>query len=142
MQEQFYKEALSAEIFSYITQATEQLNLESYVIGGFVRDFILKRGTAKDIDVVTVGSGIELAQKVASLLPNKPKVQIFKTYGAAMLRYKEIEIEFVGARKESYSEDSRNPKVEAGSLQYDQNRRDFTINALALSLNESSFGKL
>jgi len=142
MQEQFYKEALIAEVFSFITKATEQLHLESYVIGGFVRDFILKRGAAKDIDVVTIGSGIELAKKVATLLPTNPKVQIFKTYGTAMLRYKEIEIEFVGARKESYTEDSRNPKVEAGSLQDDQNRRDFTINALALCLNEESFGKL
>lgn len=142
MQDQFYKEALSAEVFSYITKATEELQLESYVIGGFVRDFILKRGDAKDIDVVTVGSGIALAKKVAALLPTKPKVQIFKTYGTAMLRYKEIEVEFVGARKESYSEDSRNPQVEEGTLQDDQNRRDFTINALALSLNEKTFGKL
>ena len=142
MQEQFYKEALSAEVFGYITKATKELGLKTYVIGGFVRDFILKRGTAKDIDVVTVGSGILLAKKVAQLLPNKPKVQVFKTYGTAMLRYKEIEIEFVGARKESYTEDSRNPEVESGTLQDDQNRRDFTINALALSLNEESFGKL
>ncbi len=142
MQEQFFKEALTADIFKYISEATEKLNLESYVIGGFVRDFILKRGTAKDIDVVAVGSGIELAEKVASLLPNKPKVQVFKTYGTAMLRYKDLEVEFVGARKESYSEDSRNPKVSSGTLQDDQNRRDFTINALALSLNASNFGKL
>ncbi|CAM1341077.1 CCA tRNA nucleotidyltransferase [Tenacibaculum amylolyticum] len=142
MQEQFFKEALSAKIFTYITQATEELQLESYVIGGFVRDFILKRGTAKDIDVVTIGSGIQLAEKVASLLPNTPKVQVFKTYGTAMLRYKDIEIEFVGARKESYTENSRNPEVSEGSLQDDQNRRDFTINALALSLNEKTFGRL
>ncbi|MBE7652797.1 CCA tRNA nucleotidyltransferase [Tenacibaculum finnmarkense] len=142
MQDQYYKEAISAEIFQYISKAAEQLQLESYVIGGFVRDFILERGTAKDIDVVAVGSGIELAQKVASLLPNKPKVQVFKTYGTAMLRYKEVEIEFVGARKESYTEDSRNPEVESGSLQDDQNRRDFTINALALSLNKDTFGLL
>ena len=140
--QQFYKEALSADIFQYISKAAKELQLESYVIGGFVRDFILKRGTAKDIDVVAVGSGIELAKKVASLLPNKPKVQVFKTYGTAMLRYKEIEIEFVGARKESYTEDSRNPQVEEGTLQDDQNRRDFTINALALSLNEDNFGLL
>ena len=142
MQEQYFKEAISAEIFQYISKATEELQLESYVIGGFVRDFILKRGVAKDIDVVAVGSGIELAEKVASLLPNKPKVQIFKTYGTAMLRYKDIEIEFVGARKESYTEDSRNPEVKPGTLQDDQNRRDFTINALALSLNKESFGLL
>ncbi|MDO6812430.1 CCA tRNA nucleotidyltransferase [Tenacibaculum soleae] len=142
MQEQYFKEAISAEIFQYISKAAEELQLESYVIGGFVRDFILQRGTAKDIDVVAIGSGIELAEKVASLLPNKPKVQVFKTYGTAMLRFKEIEIEFVGARKESYKENSRNPEVKSGTLQDDQNRRDFTINALALSLNKDNFGLL
>lgn len=142
MQEKYYKEAISAEIFQYISKATEELQLESYVIGGFVRDFILQRGIAKDIDVVAVGSGIELAEKVALLLPNKPKVQVFKTYGTAMLRYKDIEVEFVGARKESYKENSRNPEVKSGTLQDDQNRRDFTINALALSLNKESFGLL
>ena len=137
-----FKEAISSEIFSVISKASQQLQVDSYVIGGFVRDFFLKRGTAKDIDVVAVGSGIELAQKVAKLLPNKPKVQVFKTYGTAMLRYKDVEIEFVGARKESYTEDSRNPEVSEGTLQDDQNRRDFTINALALSLNEDNFGEL
>ncbi|MDD7913047.1 CCA tRNA nucleotidyltransferase [Polaribacter ponticola] len=137
-----FKEAISSEIFSVISKASQQLQIDSYVIGGFVRDFFLKRGTAKDIDVVAVGSGIELAQKVAKLLPNKPKVQVFKTYGTAMLRYKDVEIEFVGARKESYTEDSRNPEVSEGTLQDDQNRRDFTINALALSLNEDNFGEL
>ena len=142
MQKQFFKEAISLEIFEMISQASQQLGLKSYVIGGFVRDYFLKRGTAKDIDIVTIGSGIDLAEKVASLLPNKPKVQIFKTYGTAMLRYKDIEIEFVGARKESYSEESRNPEVSEGNLQDDQNRRDFTINALALSLNEANFGEL
>ncbi|MCO7185569.1 CCA tRNA nucleotidyltransferase [Tenacibaculum sp. XPcli2-G] len=142
MQKQYFKEAISAEIFQYISQAAIELQLESYVIGGFVRDFILQRGTAKDVDVVAVGSGIDLAQKVAELLPNKPKVQVFKTYGTAMLRFQDIEIEFVGARKESYSEESRNPKVSEGTLEDDQNRRDFTINALALSLNEDDFGLL
>jgi tRNA nucleotidyltransferase (CCA-adding enzyme) len=137
-----YKQAISDEIFSIICQASKELKLESYVIGGFVRDYILQRGSAKDIDVVAVGSGIALAKKVSSLLPNKPKVQVFKTYGTAMLRYKEIELEFVGARKESYSEESRNPEVSAGTLEDDQNRRDFTINALALSLNEENFGDL
>jgi poly(A) polymerase len=137
-----YIEAISSEIFSVISKASQQIEIESYVIGGFVRDYFLKRGTAKDIDVVAIGSGIDLAEKVASLLPNKPKVQIFKTYGTAMLRYKDVEIEFVGARKESYSEESRNPEVSEGTLQDDQNRRDFTINALALSLNEENFGEL
>jgi poly(A) polymerase len=137
-----YTEAISSEIFSVISKASKQLQIESYVIGGFVRDFFLKRGTAKDIDVVAVGSGIELALKVSQLLPNKPKVQVFKTYGTAMLRYKDVEIEFVGARKESYTLESRNPEVSEGTLQDDQNRRDFTINALALSLNKENFGEL
>ncbi|MDB0603545.1 HD domain-containing protein [Tenacibaculum maritimum] len=142
IKKQYYKEAISAEIFQYISQAAKELEVECYVIGGFVRDFILKRGTAKDIDIVAVGSGIKLAQKVASLLSTKPKVQVFKTYGTAMLRYQDIEIEFVGARKESYTKDSRNPEVSVGTLQDDQNRRDFTMNALALSLNEKDFGFL
>ncbi|WP_299059386.1 HD domain-containing protein [uncultured Polaribacter sp.] len=137
-----YTEAISSEIFNIISKASKELQVESYVIGGFVRDFFLKRGTAKDIDVVAIGSGIDLALKVSSLLPKKPKVQVFKTYGTAMLRFKDLEIEFVGARKESYTEESRNPEVTEGSLQDDQNRRDFTINALALSLNESNFGEL
>ena len=142
MQKQFYTEAISSKIFSVISKASKELQIDSYVIGGFVRDFFLKRGKSKDIDVVAVGSGIELAQKVAIMLPNNPKVQVFKTYGTAMLRYNDIEIEFVGARKESYSEDSRNPDVTKGSLQDDLNRRDLTINALALSLNENNFGEL
>ncbi len=137
-----YKDALKNEVFTYITKAATQLKLETYVIGGFVRDFLLQRNNKKDIDIVAVASGIELAKKVASLLPTKPKVQIFKTYGTAMLRYNDTEIEFVGARKESYSENSRNPNVESGSLKDDQNRRDFTINAMAFSLNEGNFGEL
>ncbi|MCI2227784.1 CCA tRNA nucleotidyltransferase [Polaribacter sp. MSW13] len=142
MQKQFFKEAISSEIFNVISKASQELQIDSYVIGGFVRDFFLDRGNAKDIDVVAVGNGIELAQKVADLLPNKPKVQVFKNYGTAMLRYQDVEIEFVGARKESYTEESRNPEVSIGTLQDDQNRRDFTINALALSLNKKNFGEL
>lgn len=142
MQRPNYKRALSNPIFSVIRNASKQLSVDSYVIGGFVRDFLLKRGEVKDIDVVAVGSGIELALKVSELLPHKPKVQVFKTYGTAMLRYKEIEVEFVGARKESYSENSRNPEVESGTLKDDQNRRDFTINAMAFSLNEVDYGDL
>jgi poly(A) polymerase len=137
-----YIEALQHPIFKIISKSAKELQLESFVIGGFVRDFLLKRGDAKDIDVVAIGDGIKLAQQVAKNLPNKPKVQVFKTYGTAMLRHDDIEIEFVGARKESYSENSRNPAVENGSLEDDQNRRDFTINALALNLSELSFGDL
>ena len=137
-----YKEALHNKIFEVISQASQELNVDSYVIGGFVRDLILKRDFKKDIDVVAVGSGIELALKVSKLLPEKPKVQVFKNYGTAMLRYEDTEIEFVGARKESYHFESRNPVVENGSLQDDQDRRDFTINALAISLNKNNYGEL
>jgi tRNA nucleotidyltransferase (CCA-adding enzyme) len=137
-----YKTALNNKIFEVISQATKELNIESYVIGGFVRDLLLERDFKKDIDIVAVGSGIELALKVSELLPNKPKVQVFKTYGTAMLRFEDTEIEFVGARKESYHFESRNPVVENGTLEDDQNRRDFTINALALSLNKENFGEL
>lgn len=137
-----YREHLNNKIFKIITQAAHELQLESYVIGGFVRDILLHRDHKKDIDIVAVGSGIELALKVSSLLPNTPKVQVFKNYGTAMLRYKDMDVEFVGARKESYNFDSRNPVVENGTLKDDQERRDFTINALAFSLNENNFGDL
>lgn len=137
-----YKQSLDNPIFKTISEAAQSLRLESYVIGGFVRDLILGRNHKKDIDIVAVGSGIALAEKVSELLPNKPKVQVFKNYGTAMLRYKDIDIEFVGARKESYNFDSRKPLVENGTLEDDQNRRDFTINALALSLNQENFGDL
>ena len=137
-----HKEALKHNIFKTISKSAAELNLDSYVIGGFVRDYLLQRGDAKDIDVVAIGSGIALAKQVAKNLPNKPKIQVFKTYGTAMLKLDTIEVEFVGARKESYNEDSRNPTVENGTLQDDQNRRDFSINALALDLFESNFGNL
>jgi poly(A) polymerase len=137
-----FKNALIHPIFDLITRASEELQVESFVIGGYVRDYILERNNAKDIDIVVVGSGIELAEKVASIMANKAKVQTFKTYGTAMLRYNDVEVEFVGARKESYTEESRNPTVCIGTLEDDQNRRDFTINALAISLNEKSYGEL
>ena len=137
-----FKQHLENKIFNIISQAAKELNLESYVIGGFVRDILLERNHKKDIDIVAVGSGIELALKVSELLPNKPKVQVFKNYGTAMLRYKDMDIEFVGARKESYTHDSRNPLVEDGTLKDDQERRDFTINAMAFSLNSDNFGDL
>jgi len=137
-----HKKALKHNIFKIISQSAKELHLDSYVIGGFVRDYLLQRGNAKDIDIVAVGSGIALAKQVAKNLPNKPKVQVFKTYGTAMLKYNDIEVEFVGARKESYNENSRNPVVENGTLQDDQNRRDFSINALALDLSQDNFGDL
>lgn len=137
-----YKEALQHPIFKTISESAKELELDAYVIGGFVRDFILNRGNAKDIDIVTTGDGIKLAEKVAKNLPNKPKVQVFKTYGTAMLHVDGIDVEFVGARKESYTEDSRNPEVESGTLADDQNRRDFTINAFALDLSDEKFGDL
>jgi len=137
-----YKEALQDPIFSSITAAAKEISIDCYVIGGFVRDYLLKRGTAKDIDVVAIGSGIELAKKVAEKLPNKPEVTVFKNFGTAMIKYNGIELEFVGARKESYHRDSRKPIVEDGTLDDDQKRRDFTINALALSLNEKNFGDI
>ncbi|MCF6307115.1 MAG: CCA tRNA nucleotidyltransferase [Flavobacteriaceae bacterium] len=134
--------ALSNPVFKTVSNAASQLNLECYVIGGYVRDYILSRGDSKDIDIVAVGSGIKLAEKVSQLLPGKPRVSVFKNYGTAMLKAGSIELEFVGARKESYQEDSRNPAVEEGTLEDDQNRRDFTINAMAISLNKDTFGEL
>lgn len=132
---------LQHNIFQEISKAADQMQMETYVIGGFVRDLYLNR-KSKDIDIVTLGSGIELAKKVSENLKNKPQVNIFKNFGTAMLKYKDLEIEFVGARKESYQKDSRKPIVEDGTLEDDQNRRDFTINALALGLNQSNFGEL
>lgn len=132
---------LDNKIFKTISQVADEMQLETYVIGGFVRDLYLNR-PSKDIDIVTVGSGIELAQKVAKQLRPKSGVNVFKNFGTAMLKYKNLEIEFVGARKESYQKDSRKPVIEDGSLQDDQNRRDFTINALALRLNQNQFGEL
>jgi poly(A) polymerase len=132
---------LQHKIFQIISETADQMQLETYVVGGFVRDIYLNR-KSKDIDIVTVGSGIELAQTVASKLKNKPHVNIFKNFGTAMIKYKDLEIEFVGARKESYFSDSRKPVVENGTLEDDQNRRDFTINALAMGLNKSNFGEL
>ncbi|WP_298898972.1 HD domain-containing protein [uncultured Psychroserpens sp.] len=137
-----YKQALKHPIFAVISKSAQELGVDSYVIGGFVRDFILNRGEHKDIDIVAIGSGITLAKLVAKNLPSQPKVQVFKTYGTAMLVHDGMDIEFVGARKESYSKNSRNPVVENGTLQDDQNRRDFTINAMALNLSEQHFGNL
>lgn len=135
------KEHLQHTIFQIISDAADEAGKECYVIGGFVRDIFLKR-ESKDIDIVVVGSGIELAEKVAEKLGRKAKLTVFKNFGTAQVKHKDLEVEFVGARKESYQRDSRNPIVEDGTLEDDQNRRDFTINALALCLNKDRFGEL
>lgn len=139
-----YTQALKEPVFKTIAKAAENLEVKAYVIGGFVRDYLLERrsGNDTDIDVVVVGSGIELAKEVANLLPGKPKVSVFKNFGTAMIKTAGLELEFVGARQESYSKDSRKPAVEEGTLTDDQNRRDFTINALAFSLSKDDFGTL
>jgi poly(A) polymerase len=131
---------LKHPVFNTISDIAAIENLETYVIGGFVRDIFLQRKNT-DIDVVVIGSGIELAKKVAARMGNL-KVSVFKAFGTAMFRYREMEIEFVGARKESYNRESRKPVVEDGTLEDDQNRRDFTINAMAISLNRETFGTL
>lgn len=135
------KQHLQHPIFKVISELADKLNQETYVIGGFVRDLILNR-PSPDIDIVTIGSGIQLAEMVARKLGPAIQVSVFKNFGTAMLKYQSLEIEFVGARKESYNEDSRKPVVEDGTLEEDQNRRDFTINALAICLNSNRFGEL
>ncbi|MCH5335191.1 MAG: HD domain-containing protein [Alistipes sp.] len=130
---------LSRPVFGRISRIAERLDMRAFVIGGYVRDWYLRRPST-DIDIVVTGSGIEIAEALAAEL--RTKVSVFKTFGTAMLRADGMEIEFVGARRESYSRDSRKPHVEAGTLEDDQRRRDFTINALAWSLNEEDFGEL
>ena len=132
---------LQDKIFKIISEAADEQAKECYVIGGYVRDIFLKR-ESKDIDVVVVGSGIELAEAVAQKLGKKAHLTVFKNFGTAQVKLNDLEVEFVGARKESYQRDSRKPIVEDGTLEDDQNRRDFTINAMALCLNKSRFGEL
>ena len=128
-------------VFRHIRAVADQLSLETYVVGGFVRDSLLER-PSKDIDIVCVGSGIGLAQAVAEALGRTEHLVVFKNFGTAMVRWQDWELEFVGARKESYRKDSRKPAVEQGTLQDDQHRRDFTINALAICLNKNRWGEL
>ena len=129
------------KIFELIGQSAAELGYPAYVVGGYVRDRILGRET-KDMDIVCIGSGIKLAEQLATKLRPIPRVAVYRRFGTAMLKHKDLEIEFVGARKESYRKDSRKPTVEEGSLEDDQNRRDFTINAMAVSLNEQDFGMI
>jgi len=133
--------SLDHRVFKQIGAVADTQKLEAYVLGGFVRDLILKR-PSKDIDFVCVGSGIELAKAVAQKLGPRTQVNVFKSFGTAQIRYDDLDLEFVGARRESYRADSRKPVVEDGTLDDDQKRRDFTINALAISLNEKTFGEL
>ena len=141
-QELLIEEALAPTVFTHVQKAADELSLETYVIGGYVRDTFLDRQRGHDIDIVTVGNGISLAKKVAEILPGKNNIQVFKNYGTAMIKWQNIQLEFVGARKESYDHESRNPLVENGSLEDDQNRRDFTVNTLAIKLNKEGFGSL
>jgi poly(A) polymerase len=138
------RDHLNHKVFQVIASAAEQSGTEAYVIGGFVRDLLLEKGHSvhKDIDIVALGSGIALAEKVRMGLGGELPLTVFKNFGTAMLKCEDAEIEFVGARKESYRRDSRKPLVEDGTLEDDQNRRDFTINALAISLNRKNFGEL
>ncbi len=141
LEKKYLEKHFSGEIFDLITLTADELGLECYAIGGYVRDIFLCR-TSKDIDIVTVGSGIALAETLARKLGRKAHLSVFKTYGTAQIKYKDWEVEFVGARRESYERHSRNPIVEDGTLEDDQNRRDFTINALAVCLNKGRFGEL
>ena len=136
-----FRKHLSIPIFKVIAYSSMELGYKSYVVGGYVRDILLRR-PSNDIDVVTVGSGIALAKKVASHLPGHKEVKYYGAFGTAMINYKGAEIEFVGARKESYDRNSRKPVVEDGTLEDDISRRDFTINAMAISLNANDFGTL
>lgn len=130
------------KLFKKIAEVAEKNHQKVYIVGGYVRDLLMKREIPTDIDFVIEGSGIEFAQTLAHVINPEIKLSIFKTYGTAMFRYHDLELEFVGARKESYHEASRNPEVEQGTLEDDQKRRDFTINAMAISLNMDNFGKL
>ena len=134
--------SINLDIFKIISDSTEELGLESFIVGGFVRDLILNRSVKKDIDIMCIGSGIDLAKTVQKKINSKANINIFKRYGTAMINYGDYQIEFVGSRKESYSKDSRNPSVESGSFMDDMLRRDFTINTLAIILNRNKFGEL
>ena len=132
---------LDKDIFHLIGEAADELHLDCYVVGGYVRDIFLER-PSNDIDVVVVGSGIKVADALRRKLGRKAHISVFKNFGTAQVKYKDLEVEFVGARRESYSHDSRKPIVEDGTLEDDQNRRDFTINAMAIQLNKVHFGEL
>ena len=130
------------KLFKTLSEVAENNNQTIYIVGGYVRDLLMKRKVPTDIDFVTEGSGIDLARAAAKEINPKLSVSVFKNYGTAMFKHEGLDLEFVGARKESYAENSRKPSVEIGTLEDDQKRRDCTINALAISLNKSNFGEL
>ena len=134
------KAHLTHPVFKIISECSDEMNIQSFVIGGWVRDLLLNR-PCKDIDIVAIGSGIDLARHVSKKLGNEFQVTVFKNFGTAQIKYHDYEIEFVGARKESYRSESRKPIIEDGTLEDDQNRRDFTINALAISLSSKNYGE-
>ena len=136
------KKNLNHEIFKIISSVSDELSIDTFLVGGYVRDLILKRSQKKDIDIMCVGSGIDLAKAVKKRLNPKLKLSIFKRFGTAMIEFEDFQIEFVGARKESYSKNSRKPSVENGSFMDDMLRRDFTINTLVLGLNKNNYGDL
>ena len=132
---------ISTPIFKLVSKVADEMDCAVYVIGGYVRDIIANQNNKiTDIDFLIIGSGIDLAKNIKTKLKNASKIEIFKTYGTAMIKWNSLNLEFVGARKESYSSESRNPKIISGNLKDDQNRRDFTINSIAIQLNSSSFG--
>ena len=133
---------LEEGIFKTIMNTSHELNIDSYVVGGFVRDYILNKEIVKDIDILCIGSGINFAINVQNSIDSTKKIKIYKRFGTAMLKWKDYTVEFVGARKESYSEDTRKPEVKPGTFMDDMNRRDFTINTLAISLNKENYGEL
>ena len=137
-----FKNTLTDPIFKLLEESVYEIGLKSYIVGGFVRDLLINKLDTKDIDIVVVGSGIELAKKVKNKLNKSSKIQIYKSYGTAMLKSKNLTLEFVGARKESYSIKSRNPEISFGTLNEDLERRDFTINSMAISLNRENYGVL
>ena len=134
-------QVLDKDIFRRISTAADKLGVDCYVVGGYVRDIFLER-PSNDIDVVVVGSGISVASELKQMLGRKARLTVFRNFGTAQVKFRDIEVEFVGARRESYSHDSRKPVVEDGTLEDDQNRRDFTINAMAVCLNSDRFGEL
>lgn len=136
------RDAIDFEVFDIVTKCADELQVPAYVVGGYVRDFLLKRPLPSDIDIVCVGSGIALAERFAAAINRLDDLVVYKNFGTAMVPFQNLQVEFVGARKESYSRDSRKPIVEEGTLQDDQNRRDFTINALAIALNGENRGQL